>query len=188
MAVALAILRALSEVEGWRHSWAGGADVLQQLADDGVVPVLLGMLRDLRPIQNPRRQQQVQQGQLPAADGAAGDTSSSRAAGQEAGEQAASAAAEVVQDQDQGSAATASSSSSNRTYPHEPSYPGYRSDIVAVLANASCERPSVQQVRAHDQHLHCTPGVLAPGTMLCPVHTPHMQLHPLPSHGMLDMP
>jgi hypothetical protein len=195
VAVSLGILRAITEVEDWRHgSWAAGGSPMDQLASAGVIPVLVrggrmacccelraaeadgprpaapacryaraggrardearrraqvGMLRDLRPIRNPRRPGPEQQGAGSAAAAAAAAAPSEQPPS-DAGEAHAEAAA--------GSSSGGGGGGGGRVYCHEPPYPGYRADLVAVLANAAMDRSAVQQVRL----LACWPGGGAP--------------------------
>ena len=140
--MSLGILRALSEVDDRCHAWAGGSSVVEQLTSAGVMEPLVGMLRDLRPISNPRREQQQQQEQ------------------QQAGANAAETGSQVEQP------SSSNGSNSSMTYPYQPPYPGYRADIVAVLANSACERRSVQEVRC-SLVIRRAPGSLAGVWMAC---------------------
>jgi hypothetical protein len=117
----------------------------------------VGMLRDLRPIRNPRR---PTPGQQDASSAAAAAAPHAGAALEQPPSGAGEAPAEAA------AAAAAASSSSPPVYSYEPPYPGYRADIVAVLANAAINRRTVQQVRSRPAAPANAPATRAPARCL----------------------
>ena len=113
---ALALLRDIASRGDDGRGLAGGASLVAGIQQAGHIPLLLAMLQALRPIQLPRNEEQ-QTGM-----GAGGAPPSSQDMG---------AAMSVLQHAAQ--------------LPWEAPYPGYRTDILAVLANLLFQRPVVQQ-------------------------------------------
>lgn len=108
---------------------AAGAprDLVTELQAAGFVPALLAMLKALEPIQNPQRQREAAAAAAPAVGSPA---SSDGASGSAGGIQVAELAPALA-----GQAAA---------FPAAPPYTGFRSDLLAAVANAAHGRPAVQ--------------------------------------------
>ena len=124
---------------------SGGADLVAALQAAGAVRTLLALLKALAPIQPWRRRQQpgaaAQAESAAAAAAAAGAAGPSAGAGSAGGIQVAELAPQL--------AAEAAG------LPSAPPYPGYRSDLLAALANAAHARPAVQASTCW----RCKPGL-----------------------------
>ncbi|KAL4436610.1 hypothetical protein ABPG75_003749 [Micractinium tetrahymenae] len=99
-----------------------GADLVAELQAAGAVPALLAMLKALEPIQNPQQQQRAATTDSMAACG----SSSGASGAMQLAELAPQLAAEAAR------------------FPSTPPYPGFRSDLLAALANAAHGRREVQ--------------------------------------------
>lgn len=96
-------------------------DLVAQLQAAAFLPTLLAMLKALEPIQNPRQA---------AAAAAAAPAAAAQASGSTGGIQVAELAPALA---DRAAA-----------FPSTPPYPGYRTDLLAAVANAAHKRPAVQ--------------------------------------------
>lgn len=97
-----------------------GADLVAELQAAGAVPTLLAMLKALEPIQNPQQQRMT----------ANGGVLTSSSGGSSGGIQLAELAPQLA--------------ASAARFSFAPPYPGFRSDLLAVLANAAHGRTEVQ--------------------------------------------
>lgn len=101
---------------------SGGGNPVEQLQAAGFLPATLAMLKALEPIQNPQRAAAAAGGAAPSSTGDGSGSQSGIPIAQLSPQLAARAAA----------------------FPAAPPYPGFRSDLLAVVANAAHGRPSVQ--------------------------------------------
>lgn len=108
-----------------------GADLVAELQAAGAVPTLLAMLKALEPIQNPQQQRMT----------ANGGVLTSSSGGSSGGIQLAELAPQLA--------------ASAARFSFAPPYPGFRSDLLAVLANAAHGRTEVQASTARGGMTGC---------------------------------
>lgn len=102
---------------------SGGSSLVEELQAAGFLPSTLAMLKALEPVQNPQR--------------AAGGAAAAAAAPSTAGPDASGSGIPIAQLAPQLAARAAA-------FPAAPPYPGFRSDLLSVVANAAHGRPTVQ--------------------------------------------
>lgn len=129
------------------------ADLVAELRSAGVVPSLLAMLKALEPIQNPQQRQAAAGRSVAASDG------SGAGGGIRLAELAPQLAVEAAR------------------FPSTPPYPGFRSDLLAALANAVYGRSEMQASaaceggRAVGERAARMLALALPALLCCPVPT-----------------
>jgi len=124
----------------------GGPNLVRELQVAGALPALLAMLKALDPIQSPhqQRQQQQQAGQA----GVATATANGSAPGGSSGGTPAQGGIQLAELAPQLAEQAA-------CFPSKQPYPGFRSDLLAALANAAHGRPAVQVSKQPGGALGC---------------------------------
>jgi hypothetical protein len=116
---ALRLVRDVSARDDDGRGLSGGGNMVAALQAAKLLPSVLAMLKALEPIQNPQRQQQ----QVPA--GGAGPQAISSGGGVAVTELAPKLAGR------------------SQRFPATPPYPGFRTDLLAAVANMAHRRPAV---------------------------------------------
>ena len=120
----LHLMRDLCARDDSGRGLSGGTCLVAELQAAGFLPVLLAMLKALDPIQNPQKQQAA------AAQAPPPEARTGAAAGASGGIQVAELAPQLAQQA--------------QRFPAAPPYPGFRTDLLAVVSNAAHGRPAAQ--------------------------------------------